>query len=106
MDELGESAPLIITVTEGETGPIIKAAGELDASNIDRLRSAINSQLSERPQTLSFDLADLTFMDTSAIALLIQTTKSGSAVRILSPSTPVRTVIRMSGLDGILVMEP
>jgi anti-anti-sigma factor len=106
MDELEESAPLTISVAKDESGPVIKLAGELDASNIERLRSAIKSQLSERPEMVSLELADLTFMDTSAIALLIQTSKSVSAVRLLSPSVPVRTVIRMSGLDGILVMEP
>ncbi len=106
MDKLGDNAPLTISVSDDESGPMIKVAGELDASNIDRLRSAIKSQLSERPETLSLDLAGVMFMDTSAIALLIQTSKSGPAVRIVSPSVPVRTVIRMSGLDGILVMEP
>ena len=106
MDDIDGTAPLTITVTGGESGPVIKAAGELDASNVDTLHSVIKSQLRESPESLSFDLADLTFMDTSGIALLIQTRKSGTAVRILAPSAPVRTVIRMTGLDGILVMEP
>jgi anti-anti-sigma regulatory factor len=44
-------------------------------------------------------------MDTSAIALLIQTSKKKS-VKILNPSGPVRAVIEMTGLDGVLVMEP
>ena len=106
MDELNGTAPLTITVVDGERGPVIKAAGELDASNVDTLRSVINSQLRESPESLNFDLADLTFMDTSGIALLIQTNKSGTAVRILTPSAPVRTVLQMTGLDGILVIEP
>jgi anti-sigma B factor antagonist len=106
MDDIDGTAPLTITVTDAESGPVIKAAGELDASNVDMLHSVIKSRLREAPESLSFDLADLTFMDTSGIALLIQTSKSGTAVRILAPSAPVRTVIRMTGLDGILVMEP
>ena len=106
MDKVGETAPLSITVMDDEAGPVIKAAGELDASNVDTLQSVIKSQLRESPESLSFDLADLTFMDTSGIALLIQTSKSGTVVRIVRSSAPVRTVIRMSGLDGILVVEP
>jgi anti-anti-sigma factor len=105
MDELSAEAPLSISVTDTASGTVIKADGELDASNIDRLRSAVETQLVGHPEVLMFDFAGVTFMDTSAIALLIQAGKKGTAVRILTPSVQVRTVIEMTGLTGILGME-
>ncbi|HEX6395013.1 MAG TPA: STAS domain-containing protein [Acidimicrobiales bacterium] len=104
MDDL--NAPLSVSTTDTPAGPVITVGGELDASNIDRLRSEVDSQLASRPETLKFDLSGITFMDTSAIALLISTTKTGVPVRILAPSVPVRTVIEMTGLADVLVMEP
>jgi anti-sigma B factor antagonist len=104
MDEL--SAPLSVSTTETGTGPVIAVGGELDASNVDRLRAEVDSQLASSPETLKFDLSEVTFMDTSAIALLIQTSKTGTSVRILTPSVQVRTVIEMTGLASVLLMEP
>ena len=104
MDEL--SAPLTVSTTDTPAGPVITVGGELDASNVDRLRSEVDSQLARGPETLRFDLSGVTFMDSSGIALLIRTTKTGTSVRILAPSVPVRTVIEMTGLADVLVMEP
>jgi anti-anti-sigma factor len=106
MDELSGTAPLNISLADTASGPVIRAEGELDASNIHRLRSLVDSHLDSRPGNLLFEFAGVTFMDTSVIALLIQTTKRGVPVRILNPSVQVRTVIEMTGLGGILVMEP
>src|SRR5579862_2813656 len=103
MDDLSESAPLTISLDDTATGPVIKAEGELDASNIHRLKSLVESHLDSRPGDMVFEFAGVTFMDTSAIALLIQTSKRGIPVRILNPSVQVRTVIDMTGLSGILV---
>jgi anti-sigma B factor antagonist len=105
VDDLSDRAPLEVSVSDTGTGPVIKAAGELDASNIHSLRSVLETHLDSPAPALVLEFADVTFMDTSAIALLIQTSKKKS-VKILNPSGPVRAVIEMTGLDGVLVMEP
>jgi anti-sigma B factor antagonist len=102
-----EPAPLTVEVEQpGGDNVVIKVAGELDGSNVERLRTAVEAQLEGKPSTFSFDLADVSFMDTSGLATLIAARRAVDDVRILNPSPQVRSVIDRTGLAGILVMEP
>jgi anti-anti-sigma factor len=80
--------------------------GELDGSNVEQLRAAVDERLTGKPSRFSFDLADLSFMDTSGLALLITVKRAVDDVRIVNPSPQVRSVIDRTGLAGVLVMEP
>jgi anti-sigma B factor antagonist len=106
MAELDRPAPLQIAVDKASDRPLVTVSGELDGSNIASLQHIVDELLADRPHELVFDLSDLHFMDTSGLAVLITASKAVPGVRVLNPSKPVRTVINMTGLAGILVMEP
>jgi anti-anti-sigma factor len=101
-----ESAPLEVTVDTAGDGPVIKVVGELDASNVATLSTVVDYHVEKHPRVLSFDLAGLSFIDTSGIASLISARNAVGAVRILHPSPAVRSIIELTGLADILVMEP
>ena len=101
-----EPAPLGIEVEQPGDDVILRVTGELDGSNVEKLRSAVDEQLEHHPSRFSFDLAELNFMDTSGLAMLITVIREVDRVRILNPSPQVRNVIDRTGLAAILVMEP
>ena len=105
MAELGP-APLDVEVEHPGDHVVIKVGGELDGSNVDRLRDAVDDELVKRPSKVSFDFADLSFIDTSGLALLIAVNRAVDNLRIVNPSAQVRSVIDRTGLAGVLVMEP
>ena len=101
-----EPAPLNVEVERPGDDVVIKVGGELDGSNVEKLRTAVTEQLEGKPSRFSFELAELSFMDTSGLALLITVKRVVDDVRILNPSPQVRSVIDRTGLASILVMEP
>lgn len=101
-----EPAPLEVEVQQPGETVLIKVAGELDGSNVQKLRTAVDEQLTGHPSRVSFDLAELSFMDTSGLALFITVKRTVDDVRIVNPSPQVRSVIDRTGLSAVLVMEP
>lgn len=66
--------------TSGLDRATLAVAGEVDASNADRLRRAILDAASEHDGELAVDLAGITFMDSSGVRAL------SDASRALDPS--------------------
>ena len=85
---------------------VIKLGGDVDLSNVEMLRAAIDAAVSNVPERVVFDLSTLDFMDSSGIALLLQTAAAATSVRVLQPSPIVRRVIEATGLSDILRVEP
>jgi len=93
-------------ITFDEAGvPTIKLSGEIDMSNVDSLRRLIDPVVARAPERVIFDLASLTFMDSSGIALLLQVSAKTRTVRLRRPSALVRRMIDATGLSDVLVVE-
>jgi anti-sigma B factor antagonist len=93
-------------VTADATGvPIIKLTGEIDLSNADSVRAAIESAVANAPERIVFDLSDLDFLDSSGIALLLYVAAKTGSVQIRNPSDIVRRIIEVTGLSGLLHMD-
>jgi anti-anti-sigma factor len=106
MAELGDQAPLTIDLLVDDDGPVVKLAGELDLSNVDALRAAVDPIVAGRPERLAFELSGLSFMDTSGIAFLLRTNATVGPIKLVSPSQVVRRIIETTGLADVLTMEP
>jgi anti-anti-sigma factor len=95
-----------VDITFDEAGvPTIKLSGEVDMSNVDALRRLIEPVVARAPERVIFDLASLTFMDSSGIALLLQVSAKTEAVRVRDPSALVRRMIDATGLSDVLVVD-
>jgi anti-sigma B factor antagonist len=108
MEQLEPEEPrLAIERATGAGGdPLIKLSGELDMASAETLRETIDSILEEHPQRIVFELSQLTFMDSSGIAILILASNRVEGVELLNPRTIVRRVIEVAGLTGILGLDP
>lgn len=108
MAELGDG-PVelsIETSSDPDVGPTIGLSGELDSSNVSQLERTVSAILAERPERVVFDLSGLRFMDSAGISVLVRLAGEVNSVQIRDPSPIVRRVIEVTGLNGILQVEP
>jgi anti-sigma B factor antagonist len=91
-----------------EDGALVVACeGELDIATVDRVRA----ELVERGEgeALVIDLSALTFLDTSAIQLLVEAMRAardeGFALRIVRAHPRVQRVFGIAGLETVLPFE-
>jgi anti-anti-sigma factor len=85
-------------------------AGELDLSTVPVLARHLDERLGEKPNTLTLDLSDLTFMDSSGLRQLIELderARSDAWTLRLIPSRheSATTVLRLTGADTALPFE-
>jgi stage II sporulation protein AA (anti-sigma F factor antagonist) len=101
------AAQVLIDTRIDPTGvPLITLTGELDSSNIASLEATIASVADERPERIVFELGGLRFMDSAGISVLIGAAAKVPSVRLRDPSPAVRRVIELTGLSGVLPIEP
>ncbi|HEX2577394.1 MAG TPA: STAS domain-containing protein [Aquihabitans sp.] len=81
----------------------IHLSGELDMGSAPQLAACMQAVLATRPDRVVVDCADLTFMDSAGIAVLVtawNNTDGRTALRNLRPI--VRRVIAVTGLDDLV----
>jgi anti-sigma B factor antagonist len=104
--EDGDTTVCQAGITFDTDGIVIMLSGEIDLSNVESLREKIEPVVSKRVQQVVFDLRELSFMDSSGIALLLQLAAQSQSVRIRKPSALVRKMIEATGLSEVLPIEP
>ncbi len=92
--------------SDPQEGPVITLAGELDISTVPALRSAVEAATERRPETLTFEVAELSFMDSAGIAVLLGAAAAVPTVRLRGASPGVRRLIELTGIAGVLRLEP
>ncbi|HEY5193907.1 MAG TPA: STAS domain-containing protein [Solirubrobacteraceae bacterium] len=95
--------------TNGETH-LSSIVGELDLSTIKVLARHVDTKLGENPTTLTLDLTDLTFMDSTGLRLLIdlhnRSRREGWKLTLIpSKHEAANTVFRLTGADTALPFE-
>ncbi len=86
--------------------PVVKAAGEIDLSNIDELRSAFDAAISRSPKAFIVDFTDISYIDSAGVAVVISAyrriSKVGGVLGIVRPTSPaVRRVLELIGLQSL-----
>jgi anti-sigma B factor antagonist len=87
----------------GEPPPVVVLVGELDVANAHRLRAHLQTVTTG---AVVLDLAELTFMDSSGIAVLLEAAQRGLTITLRNPSEIVRALVEVTGLTGVLRCEP
>ena len=91
----------------GET--TVHLHGELDLAAADRLEKELLAAMADCPDELSVDLADVTYMDSSAIRTLLRVcafaTDDGKRVRVSGASGVSRRVLEIAGVDKVLGLD-
>ena len=99
MDDVAEQPRARIVVTTGPDGELcVRLAGELDLASLPDVETELNGLLTRAPGPLLLDLADLTFLDSSGVALLIRLANRFTPVETRHATDPVRRVLGVLGL--------
>jgi anti-anti-sigma factor len=96
---------LDITIDREMGGAVVHLTGELDMSNADGLRHALDPFLTVPPDYLVFDLEALAFMDSSGIAVLVEMARV-TPVTLRKPSRIISRVIELTGVSDLMPTEP
>lgn len=108
MEELnGESAAMTVVQFQEANGDlVIVLTGELDISNSEAFRERVQQAVTLGPKRLVFDLSQLSFMDSSGIAVLMYAANSVDDIEVRNPSNVIRRIIQSTGLSEILHLTP
>ncbi|GGS01407.1 STAS domain-containing protein [Deinococcus sedimenti] len=89
-------------------GPELTLSGRLDAQNAQELRAALTA-LAAAPGDLRVDLADVPFMDSSALAALVSALKDrrreGRSLRVTRASPAVQELMSLTMLGRVFGLE-
>jgi len=100
----GPSATLDVRSEDGRL--VLGLAGELDLTCVGRIRTAIDAALAGQSEQVVFDLSELSFMDSSGIALLLSVAQQAGGVSLRDPTPIIRRLIELTGLSSVLPMSP
>lgn len=116
MADAGASGPGVsggresaVTGVDRRNGAIVVSlTGELDLYNAEEVRRALLDTLADGPELLVVGLAEVTFIDSTALGVLIEarsrmTERSG--FRLAAPGLEVRRALEVSGLDRHFVVH-
>lgn len=106
-DQMRDAGELLdVTVTGDGT---LRVAGEIDASSVRVLADHLEPLPEGRGEVL-LDLAEVTFVDSSGLRVLIdahqRAERGGRRLVLVEPSPVVRRLLDISGLDGLLHVRP
>jgi anti-sigma B factor antagonist len=104
--------PTKFAITEEPRGEalVLAIVGELDLSTVPELSRRVEDGLTRNPTTLTLDLGELTFMDSSGLRLLIELYRRSARETwrlTLRPSRheSAQAVLRLTGADAALPFE-
>jgi anti-sigma B factor antagonist len=81
---------------------VVKLAGELDLYNAPQVRSALTDACADSPQRIVVDLADVEFIDSTALGVLIEARTqldNRRAFLLAAPGLETLRALEISGLD-------
>jgi anti-anti-sigma factor len=87
---------------------VVVVRGEVDLASAPSFSTVVHEAMRAQPR-LVLDLSETTFLDSTGIAVLVSAHhalgRDRSAIVVRDASPVVRKVLRISGLDTLLVMD-
>lgn len=92
-----------ITTNPGAESTVIVLEGRFDAHEAPHAASVFDSVLDEGQSNIEVSLADVQFIDSTALAQLVRVMKrckeAGGQFSLLDPSDPVLVILELTALD-------
>ncbi len=92
-----------VTGIEKQDGStVVSLAGELDLYNAEEVRAALLEACGDEPDVLVVDLAEVTFIDSTVLGVLIEARSrlaDRGGFRLAAPGLETRRALEVSGLD-------
>lgn len=97
-------------VVEGNSERIkVRVSGHINAECSADLRSAVIELCARQPQSLTLDLAEVPFIDTSGLGVLVglrtHLKKHGTTMLVVAPQKRVLEVFRLTRLSTLFGLE-
>ncbi|TDD32060.1 anti-sigma factor antagonist [Actinomadura sp. KC06] len=94
--------PLEVTIRPRGGRAVVRLRGELDIASADDLRRHLNDARREHGEDLVLDLADLEFMDSGGLSVIVAcykaTSAAGGSLVLAAPRPIVRRALEITGL--------
>jgi anti-sigma B factor antagonist len=97
----GDDAP-VRAVTRADDAIVVTLAGELDLYNASDVREALHAATTEQPGRLIVDLAQVEFLDSTILGVLVEARshlQNRRACVLVAPGVEARRALEVSGLD-------
>ena len=105
-----EVASFTVSVTETPAGPVVIPHGDMDMATVGEFERVAGHLVGSGQASLTVDLSDVAFCDSSGINGLVRVKKAcdaaGGQLSRLSPQPQVRDVLRLTGLTEYLSIPP
>ncbi|MGH3633378.1 STAS domain-containing protein [Mycobacterium sp.] len=93
-----------LTVGTPDQLPVVTAVGDIDRTNADDFKDAL-AQAANGASAIIVDMTAVPYCDSSAVQALF-TVARATEVHLVVPTTgPIRTLLRISGLDQIVTVS-
>ena len=100
---------LLVEVTRDGGGALVRIEGEVEFATAPRLRATLLDLAQESASPVVLDLAEVSFLDSAGISLLIQAKKrlsaAGSDLVLRAPQPNIRRVLEISGVTELFRIE-
>jgi len=99
----------IIDVDVDETTSVVQVKGELDLTTAPRLKWMLHDLIEAGRTTHVVDLNETTFMDSTALGVLVAVNRSlgeGMQLVIVCARSNVLKIFELSGMDGVFTIVP
>lgn len=100
---------LTINTTAPEGARLVSVSGEVDVSNASELRDAIDAALSEGVSSVSVDISDVSYIDSTGIGVLVgaahRAADEGIAFSVANPQRNVARILSLMGMGEELNMR-
>lgn len=87
----------------------VTVTGEVDVSNANELREALDAVLGQTPAGISVDLAQVAYIDSTGIGVLVgsahKAQDSGRVFQVLNPQANVLRILGLLGVDEVLGLK-
>ena len=104
VDNGGTQAKTTTSVDANGT-TVVSIAGEVDISNVKEVERECLGAAVASPERVVFDLAGITFMDSSGLAMLLRISQVVDHLSIRDASPAVRRIVEATGLTEQLHLE-
>ncbi|MFE9694868.1 STAS domain-containing protein [Micromonospora sp. NPDC005806] len=106
-----EAPPLSISVDRSDpAAPAIMVGGDLAFTTAGPLRTEVERLLAEGPETLVLDFADLLFIDSTGLSVIVHAWREGqrgdTAIELRETPRFLQTILDMTGVTGLLERPP
>ncbi|MGW9032728.1 STAS domain-containing protein, partial [Streptomyces sp. NPDC055722] len=85
---------------------VVILSGEVDLALVPAVREAVDALIAERRARIVLDMTQVSFMDSSALGVLVYAMRRadalGGTLRLAGPREQVRRMLELTGLDTVV----